>query len=116
MNKSTDETTSHLTKLANYANQVIGYARFNSGVALKVRNSLPAKAGVELSARYSLLTYLSGMSRALRSVRLALEAAAATRYWRSQPIAGAAASCPSRTGCFATPCQGNPATIYKGIL
>jgi len=99
MNKSTDETTSHLTKLANYANQVSGYARFDSCVA-----------------RYSLLAYPYGMSPALRAVRLTLEAAVATRYWRSQPIAGAAASCPSRTGCFATPCQGNPATIYKGIL
>ena len=99
MNKSTDETTSHLTKSANYANQVIGYARFDSCVA-----------------RYSLLAYPCGMSPALRAVRLAIEAAATTRYWRSQPIAGVAASCLSRTGCFATPCQGNLATIYKGIL
>jgi len=74
-------------------------ARFDSGVA-----------------RYSLLAYPFGMSRSLRSVRLALEAAAVTRYWRSQPIAGTVASCPSRTRCFATPCQGNPATIYKGVL
>jgi hypothetical protein len=116
MNKSTDETTSHLTKLAYYANKVIGYARFDSCVALKVRNPLPADACVELSARYSLLAYPYGMSPALRAVRLALEAAAATRYWRSQPIAGTAASCPSRTGCSAIPCQGNPATIYRGIL
>ncbi|MEO6975484.1 MAG: hypothetical protein ABI144_06355 [Gallionella sp.] len=99
MNKSTDETTSHLTKLANYANQVIGYARFDSCVA-----------------RYSLLAYPCGMSPALRAVRLAIEAAAATRYWRSQPVAGTAASCPSRTGCFATPRHGNLATIYKDIV
>ncbi len=55
------------------------------------------------------------MSRSLRSVRLALETAAVTRYWRSQPIAGAAASCPSRTGCFATPCRGNIATVLGGF-
>jgi hypothetical protein len=116
MNKSTDEATSHLTKLANYANQVIGYVRFKSGVALKVRNPLPAEACVELSARYSLLAYRSVMSRSPRSVRLALEAAAATRYWQSRPFAGAAASCHSRTGCFATPCQGNLSEIHKGVL
>ena len=40
------------------------------------------------------LAYPFGMSRSLRSARLALEAAAATRYWRSQPIAGATAKPP----------------------
>jgi hypothetical protein len=60
MNKSTGETTSHPTRLANYSNQIVGYARFDSGVA-----------------RYSLLAYQSGMSRSLRSVRLALKPLAA---------------------------------------
>jgi len=75
MNKSTDETTTHLTKLANYANQVIGYARFD----------IPAR------------------SRPVGSRR------------RSRSFAGAAASFLSRTGCFATPSQVNPATIYGSI-
>jgi hypothetical protein len=55
------------------------------------------------------------MSHSLRSVRLALEMAAVARYWRSQPIAGAAASCSSRTRCFATPCRGNIATVPGGF-
>jgi len=55
------------------------------------------------------------MFRSLRSVRLDLEPAAVTRYWLSQPIAGAAASCPSRTRYFATPCRGNIATVPGGF-
>jgi len=56
------------------------------------------------------LAYRKGMSQSLRTARLELETAAVTRYWRSQPIAGTAASCISRTGCYATPCRCNLAT------
>ncbi len=45
-------------------------ARFDSGVAPKVRNPLSSKLNADLSARYSLLAYPLGMSRSLRSVRL----------------------------------------------